>query len=267
MKLALLIALVVATGTIKNAVAHEPQKSIYPNGAKYAISLSFDDARASQIDNGVGLLNKHKVKASFYLMPYHMQQREDKWRAVAEAGHEIANHSTSHLCTGNFRWLRAQNKGLEQVDLAFIEQDIASANEYIEQHTGVKPTGFAYPCGQTFVGRADNVKSYVPVIAKHFHHGRTWNDETANDPYYVDLAQVRAMRMDGQSFVELKALLENAKFENAWIVLAGHEVGEKGLYTVDSKALEQLIIYLKDPANGYWLAPVGEVARLVDSLN
>lgn len=266
MKVKVLMSLVFGLATIGGVNAASPKNALYPNGAKYAVSLSFDDARASQIDNGVPLLNKYQVKASFYVMPYHMEQRAGKWRAVAEAGHEIANHSTSHLCTGNFRWLRAQEKGLEQVDLAFIENDILSANQYIEQHTGVKPTGFAYPCGQTFVGRGSEVKSYVPIIANHFQHGRTWNDETANDPYYVDLAQIRAMRMDGQSFTEIKALLDLAKFDNAWIVLAGHEVGEKGIYTVDEQALEQLIVYLKDPANGFWLAPVGDVAEFVTQL-
>lgn len=69
--------------------------------------------------------------------------------------------------------------------------------------------------------------------------------------------------MDGKTFDQLKALLERAKFENAWIVLAGHEVGQKAPYTIDEKALEQLIVYLQDPKNGYWLATVTEVNRFI----
>jgi peptidoglycan/xylan/chitin deacetylase (PgdA/CDA1 family) len=239
--------------------------AFYPNNAKHAISLSFDDARKSQVDVGIPILNKHDVKATFYLMPYHMQGKEALWKAAAEKGHEIANHTSNHLCTGNFRWLRQQNKGLEQVDLDFLKEDIANAQQYIKKHTGVAPKGFAYPCGQTFVGRGKDVKSYVPLIAETFAYGRTWNDETANDPMYYDPAQIRAFSMDGKTFAEIKMYLELAKFENAWIVLAGHEVGKKGLYTVDEQALEQLLKYLKDPKNGFWLATVNQVHEYIQN--
>ncbi|WP_390447141.1 polysaccharide deacetylase family protein [Pseudoalteromonas sp. MTN2-4] len=238
--------------------------AFYPNKTKYAISLSFDDARKSQVDIGIPILNKHDVKATFYLMPYHMKGKEQQWKRAAEAGHEIANHTASHLCTGNFRWLRKQNKGLEQSSLSFLKHDIKQAQQYIESHTGATPKGFAYPCGQTFVGRGTEVKSYVPLIAETFNYGRTWNDETANDPFYYDPAQIRAFSMDGKTFEQLKALIEQAKFDNAWIVLAGHEVGDKGAYTVDHGALQQLIEYIKDPKNEFWLATVQDVNEYIN---
>ncbi len=239
--------------------------AFYPNNAKHAISISFDDARKSQVEVGLPILDKHQVQATFYLMPFHMQGKEKQWKQAAETGHEIANHTANHLCTGNFQWLRQQNKGLEQVDLEFIKQDIEFAQSYIKQHTGVTPKGFAYPCGQKFVGRGKNVQSYVPIIAKNFVYGRTWNDETANDPHYYDPAQIRAFNMDNKTFEELKSMLELVKFKNAWIVLAGHEVGDEGLYTVKSAALEKLIIYLKDPRNGFWLATVNEVNHYIQN--
>ncbi|MGB0987077.1 MAG: polysaccharide deacetylase family protein [Pseudoalteromonas spongiae] len=235
----------------------------YPNNAQHAVSLSFDDARRSQADVGLPILDKHNVKGTFYLMPVQMKGKEAKWQAAAKAGHEIANHSASHLCTGNFRWLREKNKGLEQVDLPFIEKDIQTAQQQIEQITGVAPVGYAYPCGHKFVGRGESVQSYVPLIAKSFEYGRTWNDETANDPHYYDTAQIRAFDIDNKSFEEIKAIIERAKFDDAWIVLAGHEVGDRALYTIDSKALDQLIVYLKDPKNGFWLAPVAEVNQYI----
>lgn len=237
--------------------------NFYPDNARYAISLSFDDARKSQVDIGLPLLDRYKVKGTFYVMPDQMQEKALQWKAAAINGHEIANHTKNHLCTGNFRWLREKGKGLEQVNLDFIEKDIQLSQQEISALTGKTPVGFAYPCGQTFVGRGEAVQSYVPFIAKSFNYGRTWNDETANDPLYYDPAQIRAFNMDGKTFDQLKALLERAKFENAWIVLAGHEVGQKALYTIDEKALEQLIVYLQDPKNGYWLATVAEVNTFI----
>ncbi|MEJ6474322.1 polysaccharide deacetylase family protein [Pseudoalteromonas piscicida] len=235
----------------------------YPNNAKNAISLTFDDARPSQVEVGVPLLNRHKVKGTFYVMPPQVEEKLALWQAAAKQGHEIGNHTSEHLCTGNFAWLREKNKGLEQVDLAYIERDIVETTKYIEAHLGVSPKSFAYPCGNTFVGRGAEVKSYVPLIAKHFESGRTWLDETANHPTYTDFSQLTGVRMDGMTFEEIKALLAHLRSNNSWIILAGHEVGEKGRYTVDSKMLDKLIPYLKDPKNGYWLDTVSNVTDYI----
>lgn len=239
------------------------QNFSYPNNARNAISLSFDDARPSQVEIGIPLLNRHRVKATFYVMPARVEEKLALWQAAAKQGHEIGNHTSEHLCTGNFPWLRAQGKGLEQVDLAHIERDIVTTLEYIKQHLGVTPRSFAYPCGNTFVGRGTEVKSYVPLIAKHFATGRTWLDETANHPTYTDFAQLTGVRMDGMTFEEIKGLLTHLRSNNSWIILAGHEVGEKGRYTVSSKMLKQLLPYLKDPKNGYWLDTVSQVADYI----
>ncbi|RRS10277.1 polysaccharide deacetylase [Pseudoalteromonas sp. J010] len=235
----------------------------YPNGARNAISLTFDDARTSQVTVAIPLLNRYKVKGTFYVMPSKIAENLSLWQGAVKQGHEIGNHTNEHLCTGNFAWLREKNQGLEQVDLAYIERDITYTTEYIEKHLGVTPRSFAYPCGNTFVGRGENVKSYVPIIARHFDSGRTWLDESANHPTYTDFAQLTGIRMDGLSFSALKSHLEQLRANNSWIILAGHEVGEGGMYTVDSEMLEALIPYLQDPKNGYWLDTVSNVGDYI----
>ncbi|MCF6442253.1 polysaccharide deacetylase family protein [Pseudoalteromonas luteoviolacea] len=236
----------------------------YPNGARYAVSLTFDDARNSQVDVGIPILDKHNVKGTFYVNPKFVDERLDGWKKAAKNGHELGNHTSSHLCTGNFAWLRKDDLGLEQVDLAWLRQDIEATTTYMKEKLDVEPRSFAYPCGNTFVGRGKEVKSYVPLIAELFKTGRTWLDETGNNPTYTDFAQLAGNRMDGMSFVEIKALLDMLKENNKWIILAGHEVGKKGLYTTDKAALDALIVYLKDPKNGYWLATVDEIATYIE---
>ncbi|MBQ4839972.1 MULTISPECIES: polysaccharide deacetylase family protein [Pseudoalteromonas] len=236
----------------------------YPNGARYAISLSFDDARSSQVDVGLPILDKHGVKGTFYINPQFAKERLAGWKAAVKNGHELGNHTSSHLCTGNFEWLRKDNLGLEQVDLAWLKRDIESTTQFMKQQLEVTPRSFAYPCGNTFVGRGVEVQSYVPLVAELFKTGRTWLDETGNNPTYTDFAQLAGNRMDGMSFSEIKEMLDLLKEENKWIILAGHDVGEKGLYTVDKEALNALIVYLKDPKNGYWLATVDEVATYIE---
>ena len=41
----------------------------WPDGQKMAISLSYDDALNSHLDNVIPALNKHGLVASFYLNP------------------------------------------------------------------------------------------------------------------------------------------------------------------------------------------------------
>nr|WP_250885710.1 polysaccharide deacetylase family protein [Shewanella jiangmenensis] len=236
-------------------------QSIYPNQARNAVSLSFDDARVSQADVGLALLSRYQVKATFYLLPVFAKERLPQWREALKNGHEIGNHTLSHLCTGNFQWLREHDAGLEQADLAFIAKDLDESQTFFKQEFGITPKHFAYPCGQTFVGRGKEVKSYVPLIAERFSTGRTWNDETANLPGYTDFAQLRTLPIDNKSFTEIKAMLEAQRETNKWLILAGHDIGSEGTFTTRTTALEQLIQYLQDPANGYWLAPVGQVAE------
>ena len=144
-----------------------------------------------------------------------------------------------------------------------MRNELVESNKNIEKLLGVKTTVFAYPCGQTFVGRGKETKSYVPVVANLFVLGRGWLDEAPNDASYCDFAQLTGMEMDGKNFGEILAILEKAKQSHHWVVLAGHEMGESGLQTTRLSMLKELLEYARNPANGIWIAPVGTVANYV----
>lgn len=233
----------------------------WPEGKQVAVSLSFDDARPSQVDAGTALLDEYGVKATFYVVPATVEKRLAGWKQAAANGHEIGNHSLNHACTGNFPWSR--QKALEDYTLKQMRRELAQANDRIEQLLGVTCRSFAYPCGQTFVGRGKNTQSYIPVVAGLFASGRGWLDEGPNDPTFCDMAQLTGMEMDGKDFDQILPLLQQARKTGKWLVLAGHEMGESGSQTTRLSMLRQLIAYAQDPTNGIWLAPVGTVAEYV----
>jgi len=181
------------------------KKFPWPENKRCALSLTFDDSLISQINNGFPLFEKHNVKVTFYISPNHLKQRHVNWKEVMQNGHEIGNHTMTHPCTINFPFSR--NNALENYTLEQIEEDINNANKFILKTLGISPNSFAYPCGQKFIGRGPNTKSYVPIIAKKFLTGRGFLDESPNDPWLCDFSQLLGMECDGKSFEELKTLL------------------------------------------------------------
>jgi peptidoglycan/xylan/chitin deacetylase (PgdA/CDA1 family) len=246
-----------------NILLAQQSESIFtwPEGKQIAISLSFDDARASQVDAGTALLDQYGVKGTFYVVPNSVKQRLEGWKKVVASGHEIGNHSFNHPCTGNFPWSR--QKAIENYTLKKMRSELILANKDIKELLGVEAEVFAYPCGQTYIGRGENTKSYVPVVSKLFLSGRGWLDEGPNAPQFCDLAQLTGMEMDGKDFEQILPLIENAKKSGAWLVLAGHEMGTSGNQTTRLNMLKKLIEYAQNPANGIWIAPVGTVAKYI----
>jgi len=233
----------------------------WPPGKRAAVSLTFDDARLSQADVGIPLLDGYGIKATFYVSPSRAAERLGAWRDAAATGHEIGNHSMRHPCTGNFPW--AREKALENYTRAEMAAELDRASAEIVELLGVRPVTFAYPCGQKFVGRGKNVKSYVPLVASRFLAGRGWRDEGANDPAFCDLAQLMAAELDGLTFEQLKVLIEAACENGFWLVLCGHEIGQGGRQTTRVDTLRAFCEYAQDPQNGLWVDTVTNVARYV----
>jgi peptidoglycan/xylan/chitin deacetylase (PgdA/CDA1 family) len=235
----------------------------WPEGKRMAISLSFDDARESQVLVGTKLLDQYNIKATFYVNPAGVEKQLEGWRNAVANGHEIGNHTLTHPCTGNFSWSR--DNALEDHTLNSIKKEITACSQRIEALLQVKAEVFAYPCGQTFVGRGTRTKSYVPQVAKMFISGRGWMDEAANDPLYCNLAQLTGIEMDGKDFDQILPLIENAKKNGLWLVLAGHEMGDSGDQVTRLSMLKQLAAYVQDPNSGVWIAPVGTVSKYIQS--
>jgi len=260
----LLIMYSFAAGQSQKEQANPPDKAFHwPEGKRGALSLSFDDARPTQIDNGLPLLERYGVKATFYVSLDRMQERLEGWKQAVAKGHEIGNHTEHHTCTGNNPYFRA--KALENLTLEQMREEIVNANKVLFDQLGVTPRTFAYPCGQKFVGRGRNVKSYVPLVAELFSVGRGWLDEGPNDPAFCDMAQILAMPSDRLDFDRIKPQIDSAMKRGVWLVLAGHEItsADRNLNTRISM-LEDLLRYVQDPANGVWVDTIQNIAAYIE---
>ena len=273
-----ILALLLVAGMVSYVSAQQPNKRPrserhldpsgfpWPGGAKMALSLTFDDGRSSQVTHAVPLLDSLGVKATFYGQPENLLEELALWKKAVASGHEIGNHTIGHPCTGNFAWTRYDGVVLEDFDLDRMRAELVQTNDELEELLGVRPVSFAYPCGQTYVGRGKDTKSYVPLIAELFQTGRRWLDETSNAPDHFDPAQVMSMRMDREDFSGILRMIERTKRNENWLVLAGHSVSDAGSsrrWGTSLEMLRELLPYAQDPANGVWLAPVSEVASFI----
>jgi peptidoglycan/xylan/chitin deacetylase (PgdA/CDA1 family) len=236
----------------------------WPSGIRGALSLTFDDSRPSQVEQGVPLFDRFGVHATFYVMPEAVRQRQTAWRRAVATGHEAAAHTLSHPCSCNFGFSASRPRSLEGMTLDAMEAEITESNRQIEELVGVRPVSFAYPCGQKFVGCGEQLRSYVPLIARHYLTGRGWRDEYFNAPDRCDLAQLAGVEFDGLDFAQVRPQIDQAGETGNWLVLAGHDIGaESRSQTTSLATLESICAYCREPANGIWIDTVGAIGAYV----
>ncbi len=246
---------------LTTSYTYAQQSFSWPEGKKMAMSLSFDDARESQVIMGTPLFDQYGVKATFYVVPSSVKKQLPGWKAAVKSGHEIGNHSLTHPCTGNFGWSR--KNALEDYSLDRMRYELQECNRQIKELLQVDSKVFAYPCGQKFVGSGVDTRSYVPMVAEHFQSGRGWMDEAPNDPLYCNFSQLTCIEIDGKTFEQLIPIIDNARKNGLWVVFGGHEINVEGNQTTRVETLKKLIEYVKDPANDIWLQPVGTVSKYI----
>jgi peptidoglycan/xylan/chitin deacetylase (PgdA/CDA1 family) len=238
----------------------------WPDRRQAALSLSFDDARPSQLRCGLPLLERLGVPATFFVLPNAVEGTVTEWRDAVAGGHEIGNHTMTHPCSRRFAWSRGN--AVEQMSVADYRSEVCEANRRLLDLLGIEPTVFAYPCGDTFVGEGRSHESVVPLIAEMFDVGRTFNDVVANSPADLDPSRIACVNSDEQPFAALLPALEAAAAAGAWLVLGGHEIG----FRVDEhetsadddettwvETIEAVVSWCQ--RNGVWIDTIGNVAR------
>ncbi|WFA07415.1 MULTISPECIES: polysaccharide deacetylase family protein [Bacillus] len=80
------------------------------------------------------ILNKHHVKATFFLEGKWVKNHPDLAKSIVKGGHEIGNHSYNH-------------PDMSRLTRERISEQLRMTNEQIKETLGVKPKWFAPPSG------------------------------------------------------------------------------------------------------------------------
>ena len=249
--------------------------SPWSGDCKGAVSLTFDDGSQSQLDIAIPILNEYRLHGTFYINPGgdDWKGRLAPWREVGLKGHEIGNHTISHICSRNFGWGAA--KTLETITLDEIEADVLEAERRLRELIPEQSVRtFCYPCYQEYVGEGANRKSYVPIIAKYFPSARGMG-EAPNHPAFTDLHYLTSAAIAGwMPGLELCALADESVRQGRWVVLVFHGLQKEprsprvpGSYyhgsPVSAEDFRELCKYLDDNRDRIWAAPVVTVAQKI----
>jgi len=104
-----------------------------------AIALTFDDGPSESTGQVLELLGGYQVRATFFQCGANVERLPEMARAVAEAGHEIGNHSYAHPL-----YCRCSPRA--------IREDLERAQQAIERATGASPLWFRAPYGVRWFG-------------------------------------------------------------------------------------------------------------------
>lgn len=223
----------------------------WPHGARAAVSLAYDDALDSQLDHAVPALDRHGLKATFYLnlAGDSVARRLGDWRRVARAGHELGNHSLFHQCSraGPGREWVPDHRNLDTTSAAQIRDQVLLANTVLHAIDGTRERSFTPPCGD-LVAAGEN---YVDALKPVFVAIRTSGTAIVADMSALDPFTVGARAYADVTGPQLIAVVEQAAARGTMALLTFHGVGGDYL-AVSRKAHDELLAYLAEHRQIYW---------------
>lgn len=132
---------------------------------KKVVALTFDDGPTGNVENILPLLDQYDAKATFFLIGNELRQHPEQGLKIAEAGHQIGNHTYSHK--------RMIFKSPDYIKREIEQTDMLIRKTRYKGEIDVRP-----PNGKKLVG--------LPFYLKKHHRDTiTWNLEP--DTYYTSI--------------------------------------------------------------------------------
>ena len=235
---------------------------VWPHRQRAAVSLSYDDAIDSQLDNAVPALDNAGIKATFYLTlsSESLRKRLPAWRALAAHGHELGNHTLFHPCSRALpgrEWVTPDND-LDHIRASQWAAEVRVGNTMLRAIDGRSERTFTLPCGD-FNASGEPV---LPLIAGDFIAIKAGDGGVVPDMWTLDIHRVGVTAPAGVTGAWLIAQVEAAGARGTMINFTFHGIGGDYL-TVSNQAHAELLAYLAAHRDRYWTAPFIEIMRYV----
>jgi peptidoglycan/xylan/chitin deacetylase (PgdA/CDA1 family) len=224
----------------------------WPAGVRAAVSLAYDDALDSQLDNAIPALDRAGLKGSFYLQLSNpsVARRMAAWRAAAARGHELGNHSLFHQCSAQVPGhdFVGADRNLDTTTAGQMRDQVLVANTMLAALDGRAGRTYTVPCGDRIAAGQD----YLPGIRAAFVGIKAGeNDGVIASMAGLDPLAVPVLAPVGLSGKELIAIVERAGARGTMANFTFHGVGGDYL-TTSKEAHDELVAWLAAHRGEYW---------------
>ena len=234
------------------------------NGRQSAVVLSYDDGLNSHLAKAIPALDSFGLKGSFYISDHagDLPSQIEGWKKAALNGHELGNHTIYHPCTGGSadRAFVKPGYDLRHYGVKRLQDEILAMNTLLRAIDGSGERTFAFPCSDTKIGDT----AYLAGISKNFLGARAVRAAMPS-LQTVDVFDLPAYMINGQTGDELIALVKEAMEKKALLVFLFHGVGGDHSLNVSEQAHETLLRFLNQQNESIWVAPMKDVIRYITS--
>ncbi|WP_020209907.1 polysaccharide deacetylase family protein [Gilvimarinus chinensis] len=239
------LTLTFSLASVQAETLHKPSKSIeWPQNQRAAVSLSYDDALNSQLDNAIPALNHYNLRGSFYLTLASevIPNRLPLWRSAAADGHELGNHTLYHPCSKSqlgTDWVKPYNN-MDERTREQMRDEVILANSFLHAIDGQSKRTFTPPCGHTQTSDGDYLNSVSDLFIAI--KGAEENLPEGFSSFVLP---------HGQSGDELIEWVKNEAADGGLIQIIFHGIGGDHL-SVSAQAHRELLEFLSNNRETYW---------------
>lgn len=258
------IVAITLLGGISNTFCQSTFDFTFPNGAKSAIALTYDDGLGSHVSNAAPMLNTYGIKGTFYLTSASpsVYDEMDLWRNLAIDGHELGNHTVYHPCQKSIipeDWIKSYYD-LDKYTLDQITNEMKVANTLLRALDGGDERTFAYPCAHHQAGG----EGYIESVSNQFIAARGVTGRELLPLSKVDLYNVQSWAPDEHDGSELIAYIDDVIDNQTFSTITFHGIGGDYL-KVSNEAHELLLQYLSANQDKIWVATFKEITEYIKS--
>lgn len=219
----------------------QPEISYWYNGAKLAVSFTWDDSNPNHYKVIAPIFDKYNLKASFFPICNTIKTAFylEGYKQIASKGHEIGSHTFSH-------------KDLTTLSMNQVETELLKSKQIIHDSLNVNALSFVHP----FNKYNDSINAQV---LKYYGFSRYASVVSRDNREIITLMS---------SFEKSKGVkyISNFKNQEKWLILAGHSADGSGYEPVNSNELDLYLSELKkEQEKEVWVGKFYEVA-LYDEL-
>jgi hypothetical protein len=232
----------------------------WPNGAKAAICLTYDDALDGQLNYAIPQLDSVGLKGTFFCTGSSscLYRRMNEWRKAAKNGHELGNHTLFHPCLRNrldgtkFEWVKPEYD-LANYNIAQLFNELRTANTLLKAIDGQELRTYGYTCSDCIVGGISFIDSLKSIFTAARDDGPIPESMKGYNIFKAPSWPVKDNSSD-----ELIAYVNQARDKGTIAIFMFHSVGG-GYLNTGAEQHRKLLDYISRNKKDFYCATFKEV--------